>query len=481
MNEFIIEALFCGDGIYNPWHEQCDTTRGCNNETCTCMNEYRNVTGKCVLLTCNNGVVESGEECDSSEYCEDCVCTSGSVSNGTFCVVPVDPVIGQQPQADTPTDSSALIGGIVGAIGGAMVMTAVVLIVLAKKGKLKKKKDYTREGDNTSIYSPIASASMNPGGEVIELLNRSPEGRMSIPYSQLVFKREIGAGGFGKVFVGEWQRTKVAIKVASSASAEDFTREAKLSVYLRPHPNVVQTLGVSVDGQFPALVLEYCAGGSLDKALYNPAKQMTYLDKLRIVTGIAKGMLHLHNNNIVHRDLAARNILLSATGAPKISDFGMSRMVVDDNGNTTKSTVGPLKWMAPESLKHKEYSRKSDVWSFGVVVWEIVTRQIPYENEDLMELGVKIRDEGHSLAIPDNTEPLFKHIMTNCFQKDPQDRLDIDVICNELDKELEKFDAKGETGDVFKVTPTTTNESLPTQATSTNESLPAGSDTKLLP
>ncbi len=134
-------------------------------------------------------------------------------------------------------------------------------------------------------------------------------------------------------------------------------------------------------------------------------------------------MLHLHNNNIVHRDMAARNILLSATGSPKISDFGMSRLIADDHGNTTKSDVGPIKWMAPEAIKYKEYSKKSDMWSFGVTVWEIVTRQIPFENEDLMEIGVKIRDEGHSLAIPDNTEPIFKHIMESCFKKDPQERL----------------------------------------------------------
>jgi serine/threonine protein kinase len=134
-------------------------------------------------------------------------------------------------------------------------------------------------------------------------------------------------------------------------------------------------------------------------------------------------MLHLHNNNIVHRDLAARNILLSEVGEPKVSDFGMSRLVDNDDGNTTKATVGPLKWMAPESLRSREYSKKSDVWSFGVVVWEIVTRQEPYKDEDLMDLGLKIRDEGHSLPISDDTEPIFKHIMESCFKKEPQDRL----------------------------------------------------------
>jgi subtilisin-like proprotein convertase family protein len=481
LNEFIIEVLYCGDGIYNPWHEQCDQTRGCNNETCACLDDFRNRTGSCVLRTCYNGVVDSSEECDSSEYCVDCVCTSGAVSNGTYCVVPVDPNVTQPDTTPVHDNSAAIIGGVVGGVGGAMVATAVVLIVLSKKGKLnrKKKDDKMRlnEEDNDSIY--VAMGGVASKGNSFVMSNLDSDDRMNIPYAQLVFKHEIGAGGFGKVFVGEWQRTKVAIKVAAYSSAEEFTREAKLSVYLRPHPNVVQTLGVSVDGQFPALVLEYCAGGSLDKALYNPNKQMKVLDKLRIVAGIAKGMLHLHNNNIVHRDLAARNILLSEIGEPKVSDFGMSRLVDNDDGNTTKATVGPLKWMAPESLRSREYSKKSDTWSFGVVVWEIATRQEPYKDEDLMDLGLKIRDEGHSLPIPDDTEPIFKHIMENCFKKEPRDRLDIDIICNELDNELERYEAGGEQGGAFKITPNTTNTSAPTTETS-HDTLPSGSDRPLL-
>jgi len=129
----------------------------------------------------------------------------------------------------------------------------------------------------------------------------------------------------------------------------------------------------------------------------------------------------LHNNNIVHRDLAARNILLSGTGDPKISDFGMSRLVHDNKGNTTKADVGPIKWMAPESIKRKEYSKKSDIWTFGVVIWEVVTRQEPYEGEDLMELALSIRDTGRHLQIPD-CEPIFQSIMNQCFKNEPRDR-----------------------------------------------------------
>ncbi len=118
-----------------------------------------------VLLTCNNGVVESGEECDSSEYCVDCVCESGTVSNGTYCLVPGDTIIGPEPK-------DALIGGIVGGVGGAVVAAAVVLIILAKKGKLKRKKksDEIRLNDNMSNY--VAISSMAVDGNAIDLRDR---------------------------------------------------------------------------------------------------------------------------------------------------------------------------------------------------------------------------------------------------------------------------------------------------------------------
>ena len=127
---------------------------------------------------------------------------------------------------------------------------------------------------------------------------------------------------------------------------------------LRPHPNVVQMLGVSSDGPYPVMILEYCDGGSLDSKLFDMSKVWTVADQLRTVTGIAKGLYHLHKNQIIHRDISARNILMNFN-QPKISDFGMSRFVADTKkGSTTKSNIGPIRWMAPESLKNQSYSTK---------------------------------------------------------------------------------------------------------------------------
>lgn len=191
-------------------------------------------------LDCGNGIVDNNEECDGSANClSSCTCANGLGDNGLCAAtaIPLAPVA-TTPESNviqTPvTGNDALIGGVVGGVGGALVILAIILIVLGVKGKLKKKKKNEKhdvEAGN-GIYGPIGGPKMSSNftNKTIELENLAPEDRLKIPYHSLVFKQEIGVGGFGKVFVGEWQRTKVAIKVATVASAEDFTREAKLSV-----------------------------------------------------------------------------------------------------------------------------------------------------------------------------------------------------------------------------------------------------------
>ncbi len=120
---------------------------------------------------------------------------------------------------------------------------------------------------------------------------------------------------------------------------------------IAPHPNLVQTFGVSLDGPNPCIVLEFCGGGSLDKLLENSPNKLDNAAKRQIAMKIAYGLLHLHQNNIVHRDLAARNILLANDGTPKISDFGMSRVIKDNSASgKTKATVIPLRWMVRADL-----------------------------------------------------------------------------------------------------------------------------------
>jgi predicted Ser/Thr protein kinase len=248
--------------------------------------------------------------------------------------------------------------------------------------------------------------------------------RLHIPYKSLVFIKEIGAGSYGKVFLGEWRGAKVAIKVNNQITDVDgFLAEAKLTLGIAPHPNLVQTFGVSLDGPNPCIVLEYCGGGSLDQVLYDSSAVLSVEKQREYAMKIAYGLLHLHNNNIVHRDLAARNILLTNDQQPKISDFGMSRIIQEENSKGhTRTNFGPIRWMAPESLRDRSYSIKSDVWTYGIVVNEIVSRQEPHVNEDQLSLAVNIRDHAATPAISPDSDPVLVEVIHKCLKADPKDR-----------------------------------------------------------
>ncbi len=211
---------------------------------------------------------------------------------------------------------------------------------------------------------------------------------------------------------------------------------------ITPHPNLVQTFGVSLDGPNPCIILEYCGGGSLDQ-LFQSDVGLTNEKRLEYALKIGYGLLHLHSRNIVHRDLAARNILLTNDGQPKISDFGMSRIVQEEAAKgRTKTNFGPIRWMAPESLKDRSYSLKSDVWSFGIIresnnllkwlivliffyvitVHELVTGKEPHEDADQLEIALKIRDKGETPQIPADCDPALKECMEMCWKFNPNDR-----------------------------------------------------------
>jgi serine/threonine protein kinase len=195
-------------------------------------------------------------------------------------------------------------------------------------------------------------------------------------------------------------------------------------LFARPHPNIVQLLGYSIhpDNLNMILIMEFCNGGSLDIHLFDSNRDLPVPQKLELVKGIALGLNHLHANGIVHRDIAARNILLS-NGVPKLSDFGMSRQL--DGGKkrgTTKADTGPVRWMAPESLKDQEYSTQSDVWMFGVLMFEVFAQSEPHADEDPLDVGIKIRNEGYTPQMTANIPAEVADIMKRCWNIDPEQR-----------------------------------------------------------
>jgi len=214
---------------------------------------------------------------------------------------------------------------------------------------------------------------------------------------------------------------------------DNFLRETDLMKSLRPNPNVALLIGVCADPL--CLVTEFYERGSLYNLLHSP-QGTAFLTKEvtdTIVIGIARGMLHLHMENIIHRDLAARNVLLDQGFNPKISDFGLSRQVSESGGKTT-SEVGPLKWMAPEAIQDRIYSIYTDAWAYGVTLVEIYTRQDPYPNLDQLSAAARVVQKVLVPQIPSNAPAVVAEVMKSCFQYDPEKRPEFLQICGMLDQ-----------------------------------------------
>ncbi|KAJ1423678.1 Serine-threonine/tyrosine-protein kinase, catalytic domain [Sesbania bispinosa] len=215
----------------------------------------------------------------------------------------------------------------------------------------------------------------------------------------------IGKGSFGEILRAHWRGTPVAVKrILPSLSddrmvIQDFRQEVNLLVKLR-HPNVVQFLGAVTDRKPLMLITEYLRGGDLhrylkDKGSLNPSTAINF------ALGIARGMAYLHNepNVIIHRDLKPRNVLLVNFNADhlKVGDFGLSKLIkVQSSHDVYKMTgeTGSYRYMAPEVFKHRRYDKKVDVFSFAMILYEMLEGEPPFANYEPYD-GAKYVAEGH--------------------------------------------------------------------------------------
>eukprot|EP01129_Flabellula_baltica_P005559 TRINITY_DN2025_c0_g1_i1.p1 TRINITY_DN2025_c0_g1~~TRINITY_DN2025_c0_g1_i1.p1 ORF type:complete len:264 (+),score=48.19 TRINITY_DN2025_c0_g1_i1:155-946(+) len=247
----------------------------------------------------------------------------------------------------------------------------------------------------------------------------------------LFFFEKLGNGAYGAVFRGEYRSKQLAIKMIRTADEidlddseyDDFVREGKIMLQLKSHPNLVNVMYLCVNRDFPAILMEYAVNGTLKDYLQSSVIPLEFNEKARLIKGIASGLSLLHKLGVVHRDVAARNILLGENQVPKLSDFGLSReMQVEGMYNSRGLHALPVKWMAPEAI-NGSFSTQSDIWSFGIVVWEIITKLSPHEQLEVTEAKIMIRDSHLSPVIPKDCEILFKDIMKQCWYPDPEMRI----------------------------------------------------------
>ncbi|KAM6150428.1 ephrin type-A receptor 5 isoform 8-T8 [Erethizon dorsatum] len=265
-----------------------------------------------------------------------------------------------------------------------------------------------------------------------------------IEASCITIERVIGAGEFGEVCSGRLKlpgkrELPVAIKTLKVGYTEkqrrDFLGEASIMGQF-DHPNIIHLEGVVTKSKPVMIVTEYMENGSLDTFLKKNDGQFTVIQLVGMLRGIAAGMKDLSDMGYVHRDLAARNILINSNLVCKVSDFGLSRVLEDDAeaAYTTRGGKIPIRWTAPEAIAFRKFTSASDVWSYGIVMWEVVSYgERPYwemTNQDV----IKAVEEGYRLPSPMDCPAALYQLMLDCWQKDRNSRPKFEEIVNMLDK-----------------------------------------------
>lgn len=240
--------------------------------------------------------------------------------------------------------------------------------------------------------------------------------------------KKLGNGNFGEVFRGKMTKTgqNVAVKTCKDTVPDParFLEEADvLKEYI--HPNIVQLIGV-VETKPIYIVLEICTGGDLLVYLRKHASSPEITTYVRQAAEAADGMSYLHGKNCIHRDLAARNCLVTGEGVVKISDFGMSRITDGDEDiytvDTTAKTI-PIKWTAPEALERMEYTLATDVWAYGILLWEIFSGgKMPYAGMTNAETKAQVINKSYRMPAPSGTPEQIQQLMAECWQYAEKDR-----------------------------------------------------------
>lgn len=254
-----------------------------------------------------------------------------------------------------------------------------------------------------------------------------------ISESQLNFHDKIASGAFGVLYRGHYCGQEVAIKVLKTgekASAEEVHREfaQELSILRKVrHKNIVQLIGAMTKPPRLCLVTEFMKGGSALQFLHKHAPlKVPQLVKLSL--GVALGMDYLHKVNVVHRDLKTANLLMDENEVVKVADFGVARVKSTDGSHMTAET-GTYRWMAPEVIAHQHYTHKCDVFSYGILLWELVSGgDIPYSGYTPLQAAVGVVQRGLRPTVPATCHPVVAQVMQYCWQPDPNARPEFEQI-----------------------------------------------------
>jgi len=346
---------------------------------------------------------------------------------------------------------SAILGGV---LGGAALISCVVAggigfwkyrqnkRAMEEEGFLEL--DKAESGNDTNkepqTRRKVVTIKLGDGNESQQLT--------AIEKQDIKFKKELGKGTFGVVFFGEWANANVAIKklhrhmVDVPEILQDFEKEAAVLGRLN-HPNIVRLYGVCRTAYDYYIVLEYASEGSLDNILGDDKKPFLWNpSRLQVAADITKGLYYVHGQDIWHRDLKSGNVLIykDDTGLrAKLTDFGEAKVMEATSKTATKGR-GTLSWMAPEVLSGEKYTEKADVYSYGIILWQLAAREKdPYKEEsNQFALVAKVR-EGERPKIPSDCHPRYASLIKWCWHNDSKERPNIKEANQELDTFAEEY------------------------------------------
>ncbi|XP_041378210.1 ephrin type-B receptor 1-B-like isoform X2 [Gigantopelta aegis] len=374
---------------------------------------------------------------------------------------------GNSDYVDTPI---GIIAGSIVAVILCMAIATIMIFILLRRNRqnCNEKKDCDTPYSHVIQYPPLESHLHLNGGLTMPLFP-SPgsihssvrtyvdphtyedpnqavrEFTREIDASHITIESVIGGGEFGDVCKGKLRipcrpEMSVAIKTLKPGATEknrlDFLTEASIMGQF-DDPNVIFLEGVVTKSNPIMIVTEYMSNGSLDAFLRNNDGKFTIIQLVGMMRGISAGMKYLSEMGYVHRDLAARNILVNETLVCKVSDFGLSREIESDTTDgayTTKGGKIPVRWTAPEAIAFRKFTSSSDVWSYGVVMWEIMSYgERPYWNWSNQDV-IKAVDKGYRLPPPMDCPEACHQLMLDCWQRERSHRPKFIHIVKTLDK-----------------------------------------------
>ncbi|KAI8008042.1 putative serine/threonine-protein kinase SIS8 [Camellia lanceoleosa] len=287
--------------------------------------------------------------------------------------------------------------------------------------------DYKENDETVSTWHKVLESPMFQNKPLL------PFQEWNIDYRELTVGTRVGIGFFGEVFRGIWNGTDVAIKVfleqdLTAENMKDFCNEISILSRLR-HPNVILFLGACTKPPHLSMVTEYMEMGSLYYLIHlsGQKKKLSWRRRLKMLRDICRGLMCIHRMKIVHRDVKSANCLVNKHWTVKICDFGLSRIMTDTPMRDT-SSAGTPEWMAPELIRNEPFTEKCDIFSLGVIMWELCTLSRPWEGVPPERVVYAVANEGSRLEIPEG--PLGR-LIADCWAE-PQERPSCEEILTRL-------------------------------------------------